>query len=101
VQNSHRATTARRAVGRRRSASPAAAQQPAADASQPRPLLAAAKSILLNFLTTRRMKSANSFSDAPSARDRIVVEVDILKDKVLSPPSRFLMLPSNRALRFH
>jgi hypothetical protein len=47
------------------------------------------------------MKSANSFSDAPSARDRIVVEVDILKDKVLSPPSRFLMLPSNRASRFH
>ena len=36
MQNSHRATTARRAVGRRRSASPAAAQQPAADASQPR-----------------------------------------------------------------
>jgi hypothetical protein len=64
-------------------------------------VLAAVKSLLLRFLTTRSMKSANSFSDAPSARDRIVVEVDILKDKVLSPPSRFLMLPSNRASRFH
>jgi hypothetical protein len=49
------------------------------------------------FRVTRSMKSANFFSDAPPARDRIVVEVDILKDKVLSPPSRFLTLPSNRA----
>ncbi len=48
------------------------------------------------FLKINIMRAAHSFSDPPPARDRIVVEVDILKYKVSPPPPPFLPLPTTR-----